>query len=172
MVDANTCDFICDNNLSDLVTKLINKNIISLWITQVQKDQLDTIPDSKKQKKQCVQELKLNFTPTAIVSLSEPEQEKGGYKAPMVGQVLAASDEDDKIFNELLSTKKNQSQRIRGDLGIVFTAFKKDIAFLVSEDSDIKQFYNELKKKTNTKLQLLNNSDFALLLTNLSTHES
>ncbi|MBI3253368.1 MAG: hypothetical protein HYZ56_01385 [Nitrosopumilales archaeon] len=168
MIDSNAFDFICDNKLQDLIQKLIKKHAVSLWITQVQKDQLNAIPDQTK--KQCIDYIPINFTTTAIAWTSNPENEKGGYKVPKSNQFRSVSDNDVKIIEELLNDRTNPSQRIKGDVGMVYTAIKDKMDFLVSQDRDIKQFYDRLKLSFQTKLQLLNNSDFELLLKKLSSN--
>lgn len=162
MPDSNTFDFICSNNLQNSVRKLIENNIIGLWITQVQKDQLDAIVD--KRKRQCISQMPVNFTLTAIVWTSNPEKEKGGYKVPKSNQFRSVPDKDAQIVEELLKDRENISQRIKGDAGIVYTAIKDKMDFLVSQDNDIKQFYDKLKPSFQTRLQLLTNADFELLI--------
>lgn len=164
MIDTNVFDFILDNQLIDLIKKLYSEKLIELHITHVQMDQIRSIVDETK--KQSL--LSIPFKQVLLsVGWTTDDNESGGFKGPRADHFMAVNSDDAIILEECLKDRVNRSQRIFGDMGIIFTSFKEDMDYVVSADRDMKQFYDCLKGKIQSDLQYFTLNDFSLFLKNL-----
>ena len=96
------------------------------------------------------------------------ENEKGSFKGPRTNNFRSVDDNDAKIMEECLQDRTKRSQRIFSDMGIIYTAIKEDMHYIVSSDSDMKQFYECLKEKMPNNLKFQTMDEFSIFLSSLA----
>jgi rRNA-processing protein FCF1 len=159
MLDTNTLDYIYDNK-THLVSKLRNlsKKHIHLYITHIQQDEINKMADNKKN---CINKIISNIgirrilTSSAIIGVDEPS--KHGFIGSNIGMYEFVDDIDLPILEKLHKYTVSNPMGNAADLSILYTAVKKEMDYLITDDNHFASMLKEMSKDIPNNLQLKKN---------------
>ena len=159
MLDTNTLDYIYDNK-THLVSKLRNlsKKHIHLYITHIQQDEINKMADNKKN---CINKIISNIgirrilTSSAIIGVDEPSQH--GFIGSNIGMYEFVDDIDFPILEKLHKYTVSNPMGNAADLSILYTAVKKEMDYLITDDNHFASMLKEMSKDIPNNLQLKKN---------------
>ena len=162
MLDTNAIDFIFDN-YSSLVPKLetlVNSNILRLYITHIQLDEIEKIKNIAKREsiKKIIGRIKIQTinTSNAVVGTDSPS--KHGFIGSKVGMAKIVDNSDADILKKLQRNTTNPMGNT-ADLSILFTAVKENMDYLVTHNiKDFKNLLKNMSKDRPNKLVIKPNS--------------
>ena len=160
MLDTNTLDYIYDNKIN-LVSKLRNlaKKHIHLYITHIQQDEINKMTDNSK--KSCINKIISNIgirrilTSSAIIGVDEPS--KHGFIGSNIGMYEFVDDIDLPILEKLHKYTVSNPMGNAADLSILYTAVKKEMDYLITDDNHFASMLKEMSKDIPNNLQLKKN---------------
>ena len=162
MMDTNAFDFIYDNNLIGFVNKLVTAEQIELYVTHVQLDEIEKISNEEKREK-----IKTVYYTPVVASVGfvgTSDSTSRGYVGARTDAFIAVNEEDNEIVNKVKrNLTKTHPLGNAADITISFTAFKKNVDYLVSNDTGI---HNVLKEFT-SKVEGITNDEFNTILQNI-----
>jgi rRNA-processing protein FCF1 len=162
MLDTNTLDYIYDNKIT-LVSKLRNfaKKHIHLYITHIQQDEINKMTDNYK--KSCINKIISNIgirrilTSSAIIGIDEPS--KHGFIGSSIGMYEFVDDIDLPILEKLQKHTLSNPMDDTADLSILYTAVKKKMDYLITDDNHFESMLKEMSKDIPNNLELKKNHD-------------
>lgn len=159
MVDTNAFDFIYDNDLIRFINKLVMSEQIELYVTHVQLDEIGKISNDEKKEKI----MTVYYTPivASVGFVGTSESTPRGYVGGRTDAFIVVNEEDNKIINKVKRTlTESHPLGNAADITIAFTAVKKEVDYLVSNDSGI---HNVLKKFTSAVKGITNDEFYEIL---------
>jgi rRNA-processing protein FCF1 len=161
MLDANTFDFIYDND-SSLVPKLeilVNSNKLSLYMTHIQRDEIEKIGNIGKRHriKEIIKLIKIQTIVTSNAFVGTDFPSKHGYNGSRIGMSKVVNDNDASML-EKLQKKTTNPMGNTADLSILYTAIKENMDYLITNDLGYKNLLIEMSKSKPNKLAVKPNS--------------
>jgi len=158
MLDTNTLDYIYAKK-AHLVPKLRNlsKEHIHLYITHIQQDEINKMTEDKKN---CINKIismigiKRILTSCGIIG----EQSKHGFIGSNIGMYeLVDDDVDIPILEKLRTYTDSNPMGNAADLSILYTAIKKKMHYLITNDKEFGQLWQKISKFIPNDLQVQKN---------------
>ena len=138
MVDTNTLDYIYTNKIR-LIPKLKNfsKKHIHLYITHIQQDEINKMNDVYK--KSCINKIisiiGIKRVPTSCTIIGIDEPSKHGFIGSNIGMCEFVDDVDLPILKKFQKYTTSNPIGNTADLTILYTAIKKKIDYLITNDT-------------------------------------
>ena len=159
-------DYIYDNGLTDKVQKAVDNGKLQLFATDVQQQEIEKISDDiKKQRiKQTAEEIRVRFIETSGAVVGPDQPPKRGFSGSRVDHAEIPSDQDVRLLEDLKQVNMQHPLKNEGDLIILYTAIKKNMDYLVTEDKRFNKSLQSFKVKRDTEMQIMDNEGFKGLL--------
>jgi hypothetical protein len=182
MLDTSALDYIYDNDLSAEVNYYIHNGYVSLFITHIQIAEVlgnkQISQDAIIRKCRIIQtilSIDVKVIPFSVAYIPEPVTSDSkrfpGYIGPQVGTFRVAGQNLVDLMRKYHKTKKtnpnitNPVEKNTADLQILLTAIEEDMDFIVTNDQDMINTLEGIKKEDRpTKLQAVNKENFMYYL--------
>ena len=178
MLDTNILDYIYDNDLSAYVDYFAQKGHVSLYVTNIQLDEIHEIPckDIVKKLRQCeitkmAHDMHVLTIHTSIgvvgsddsITDYKSSKRKPGFKGSRVGHSSKVADLEESQIEELKKLQGTKSGRnligkYTADNVILFTAMMEDMDYVATDDKKMENRIGVPKKiiLPNFRLKIVN----------------
>lgn len=171
-LDTNTFDYIYENDIIDKIKSSVLKWKLQLFATHIQIDEVQKSlsDDTKKETiKKAIENVHVKIIPTSatVVGIGLEKYSKHGFIGSKVGgQIRLPSHQDDTVlFKDLKKVNTKNPLKNTADLIILYTAVIEKMDYLATDNiNHFRKGLKVFKENKNTKLELINNTEFEKLL--------
>ena len=162
MIDTNTLHHIYTYKIR-LIPKLKNfsKKHIHLYITHIQQDEINKMNDVYK--KSCINKLisiiGIKRVPSSCMILGTDKPSKHGFSGSMIDMCKFVDDDGLPILEKLQKYTLSNPMDNTADLSILYTAVKKKMDYLITDDKHFEPMLKEMSKDIPNNLKLKKNHD-------------
>lgn len=161
MLDSNA-DYIYDNELTDKVRKAVDDGKMKLFATDVQKQEIEEIPDDTRKQgiEQMAKKIRVKFIGTSAAVVALDQKGVRSFHGSRVDWAKVIDDNEKQLLEKI--TRKGMLSQLKNsaDILTLFTAIKENMDYLVTDDIGFEKSLNKVKMEIETKLQIISYKDF------------
>ena len=162
MIDTNTLHHIYTDKIR-LIPKLKNfsKKNIHLYITHIQQDEINKMNDVYQ--KSCINKIisiiGIKRVPSSWMIIGTDKPSNHGFIGSNIGMCEFVDDVDLPILEKLQKHNLSNPMDNTADLSILYTAVKKKMDYLITDDKHFEPMLKEMSKDIPNNLELKKNHD-------------